>query len=131
MNPILSEEIQKLAEKQSALCRVFSNSQRVLILWLLEEKERTVTEIALAIGASLQSASQHLHLMELSDIVESRREHHNIYYHVADNELLKICMVQSKKYRNVSGMSPARKDLLEGMVRSGETSGSDDIQIKP
>jgi predicted transcriptional regulator len=106
MDPTLSEETQKLAEHQSALCRVFSNSQRVLILWFLEEKERTVTEIALAIGASLQSTSQHLRLMELSDIVESRREHHNIYYHVADNELLRTCLVQSKISRKASSMSP-------------------------
>ncbi len=107
MDAPLSEEIQKLAEQQSALCRVFSNSQRVLILWLLEERERTVTEIALAIGASLQSASQHLRLMELSDIVESRREHRNIYYHVADNDLLKTCLVQSKIFRNAASGSPS------------------------
>jgi DNA-binding transcriptional ArsR family regulator len=105
MQSVLSEEIKKLAEQQSSLCRVFGNSQRVLILWLLEEKERTVTEIAEAIEASLQSASQHLRLMELSDIVESRREHHNIYYRLADNELLKTCMVQSKMAQIASSMS--------------------------
>jgi DNA-binding transcriptional ArsR family regulator len=96
MNPTISEEIQKLAEHQSALCRVFSNPQRVLILWFLLEKERTVTEIAQAIGASMQSTSQHLRLMELSHIVDSRREHHNIYYHIADNELLNRCLLQSR-----------------------------------
>jgi DNA-binding transcriptional ArsR family regulator len=105
MNATFSEEIQKLAEQQSALCRVFSNPQRVMILWFLEEKERTVTEIALAIGASLQSASQHLRLMELSDIVVSRREHRNIYYHIAENELLKTCLVQSKIFLNASRVS--------------------------
>jgi predicted transcriptional regulator len=101
MHPTISDEIKKLAEHQSALCRVFSNSQRVLIFWFLEERERTVTEIALAIGASLQSASQHLRLMELSNIVESRREHHNILYHIADNELLKTCLVLSKMPREL------------------------------
>jgi predicted transcriptional regulator len=106
MNPTLSEEIRKLAGHQSALCRVFSNSQRVLIFWLLDEKERTVTEIAQAIGTSLQSTSQHLRLMELSGIVESRREHHNIFYHIADNELLRTCLVASKLSRNASSMAP-------------------------
>ncbi len=97
MEPTLPTEIQELAEHQSALCRVFSNHQRVLILWLVADRERTVTEIALAIGASLQSTSQHLRLMELSDIVQSRREHHNIYYHIADNEMLKNCLVLANK----------------------------------
>jgi hypothetical protein len=59
------------------------------------ERERTVTEIALAIGAFLQSASQHLRIMGFSNLVESRREHHNIYYHLADNELLKFSYDES------------------------------------
>jgi DNA-binding transcriptional ArsR family regulator len=97
MKPVLSLEIQELAERQALLCKVFSNAQRVLILWLLAEKERTVTEIAEAIGASLPSTSQHLHLMELSHILESRRERQNIYYHVPQNELLENCLVLANR----------------------------------
>jgi predicted transcriptional regulator len=97
INPVLSPSIQKSAERQAMLCKVFSNAQRVLILWLLAEKERTVTEIASAIGASLQSTSQHLRLMELSNIVESRREHHNIFYQIARNDLLDNCLVLANR----------------------------------
>jgi DNA-binding transcriptional ArsR family regulator len=93
MTPYLSPEIQELAKSQGKLCKVFSNPQRVLILWLIAEKERTVTEIALAIGASMQSTSQHLHIMGMRNLVEPRREHHNVYYHLADNEMMKDCMV--------------------------------------
>ena len=109
MGLTFSEDIVRLAENQSALCRVFGNPQRLLILWLLEERERTVTEIALAIGASLQSTSQHLRLMEMSDIVESRREHHNIYYHIADSERLKTCLLQSKASRVTEDISNPTK----------------------
>ena len=90
-------EIQELAERQAMLCKVFSNAQRVLILWLLAEKEKTVSEIAEAIGASLPSASQHLHLMELSNTLESRRARQNIYYRIADNELLQNCLVLANR----------------------------------
>ena len=89
----LSEEIQELAERQAAHCRVMGNPQRILILWLLAERERTVTEIALGIGASLQSTSHHLRILEFSSMVKTRREHHNIYYHLIDNELVKRCPV--------------------------------------
>jgi DNA-binding transcriptional ArsR family regulator len=92
-----SPEIQELAERQALLCKVFSNSQRILILWFLEEKERTVSEIAEAIGASLPSTSQHLHLMELSNVLQSRRERQNIYYHIANNELLQDCLVLANR----------------------------------
>ncbi len=101
MKPNISPEIQGLLERQAGLCKVFGNPQRVLIIWLLAERERTVTEIALTIGVSLPSASQHLRFMELSNIVESRREHHNIYYHVADNELLKDCLVLANRPKDV------------------------------
>jgi DNA-binding transcriptional ArsR family regulator len=89
----LPTEVQILAQRQATLCKIFSSPQRVLILWFLAEKERTVSEIAGALGASLPSASQHLRLMELSDVLESRREKQNIYYRLADNDLLRSCLV--------------------------------------
>jgi DNA-binding transcriptional ArsR family regulator len=93
MEPSLSAEVQELAQRQAALCKVFSCAQRVLILWFLAERERTVSEIAVALGASLSSTSQHLHLMELSHVLESCREKQNIYYRLADNDLLRSCLV--------------------------------------
>jgi DNA-binding transcriptional ArsR family regulator len=106
MKPYLPPEVLEMAERQAALCRIFGNPQRVLILWLLVDKERTVTEIAVAIGASLQSASQHLRIMGFGNLVEARRERHNIYYHIADNEMLKNCLIftnrPEEKYLEVS-----------------------------
>jgi ArsR family transcriptional regulator, virulence genes transcriptional regulator len=93
MEPGLSSEIQALAQRQATLCKVFSCAQRVLILWFLAEREHTVSEIAMALGASLPSTSQHLHLMELNDVLESRREKQNIYYRLADNHLLQNNLV--------------------------------------
>jgi ArsR family transcriptional regulator, virulence genes transcriptional regulator len=93
MEPGLSAEIQTLAQQQASLCKIFSSTQRVLILWFLAEKEHTVSEIAEALGASLPSTSQHLHLMELNNVLEFRREKQNIYYRLADNDLLRHCMV--------------------------------------
>lgn len=97
MESNFSPNIQDLAERQASLCRIFGSSQRILIIWLLAERERTVTEISLAIGATLQNTSQHLRIMEFRNLVESRREHHNIYYHIADNKLLKKCGILASK----------------------------------
>jgi len=93
MQPTFSSEILQQAEHQASHCRVMGNPQRILILWLLADKERTVTEIAEAIGASLQSASHHLRILEFSNMVKTRREHHNIFYHLIDNESVKNCPV--------------------------------------
>ena len=68
------------ARRQSSLCRIFGNPNRMLILWTLAEGECSVGEVALAIEASLQNTSQHLHLMQARGILESRREGNTIYY---------------------------------------------------
>ncbi|MFZ5909382.1 MAG: ArsR/SmtB family transcription factor [Chloroflexota bacterium] len=91
MQSTLPSEIQQQAERQASHCRVMGNPQRILILWLLAQGERTVTEIAEAIGASLPSTSHHLRILEFSNMVRTRREHHNIFYHLIDNELVKNC----------------------------------------
>jgi len=93
MKPDFPQDIQMLAEHQAAFCRILGNPQRILILWLLAEKERTVSEIALAVGISLQNTSQHLRIMSFNHLVEYRREQHNVYYHIADNEFTKNCLV--------------------------------------
>jgi len=98
----LPAEVQILAQRQAALCKVLSSTQRVLILWFLIEGERTVSEIAAALGASLPATSQHLHLMELNHLLASRREKQNIYYRLADNELLQNCLVLAKPPKEAS-----------------------------
>jgi DNA-binding transcriptional ArsR family regulator len=80
-----------LAERQAALCRVFGNARRILILWMLSEGELPVNEIAARAGSSLQNISQHLSLLKKSGIVTTRREGQTIYYQIADLECMKGC----------------------------------------
>ena len=66
--------IQEMAVRQAAICSIFGNATRVLILWILLDQELSVSEIAAAIRVSLQATSQHLRLMENKGILVSRRE---------------------------------------------------------
>lgn len=85
--------LEQLARKQTALCKVFSSTRRVLIVWVLGDKEMAVTEIARAIGASMQSASQHLRLMKDKGILTSRKDGQAVLYRVAENKLMQNCMI--------------------------------------
>lgn len=85
--------LRERAEKRAGYCSIFSNANRVLILWALAEKEMSVTEIALAIDASLQNTSQHLSLMKDYEILSSRREGHTIYYRIKDDPLDEVCFL--------------------------------------
>lgn len=97
MKSYLSHDVQLSAEHQASFFRVLGNSQRVLILWLLAERARTANEIALAIGASQTSTGHHLRILEFNHLVEIRREHNNIYYYIADNEVTRGCLIFTSK----------------------------------
>jgi ArsR family transcriptional regulator, virulence genes transcriptional regulator len=80
-----------LAEHQAEICRVFGNATRILILWVLEQREMSVGEIAVAIDSSLQNTSQHLRLMKDKGILVSRREGNAVYYRLQKHDLLEGC----------------------------------------
>jgi ArsR family transcriptional regulator, virulence genes transcriptional regulator len=90
---ITTEEASNLAESQAAVCSVFANPKRILILWTLAKHEKSVGEIASSIGMSMQCTSQHLRLMREQGILESRREGQTIYYSVANNEITAACQL--------------------------------------
>ena len=87
-------KLEQLARKQAALCKVFSSTRRVLIVWVLaENNEMSVTEIARSVGASLQSASQHLRLMKDKGILTSHKDGQAVLYRIAHNELMQNCTI--------------------------------------
>ena len=93
MNEYKFEELEELAQKQAAICKVFSSTRRVLIVWVLRREEMTVTEIAHAIGASLQGTSQHLRLMKDKGILTSRKDGQTVFYRISQNALIQNCLI--------------------------------------
>ena len=84
----MDAELHELARQQSAICKIFGNPNRLLILWVLAEREHSVSEVASAINASLQNTSQHLRLMQTRGVVESRRQGNVVYYRLARDTLV-------------------------------------------
>ncbi len=81
----------ELADEQAAICRMFGNPRRLLILWILAKEEMSVHAIAARVGSSLQNVSQHLNMLKKSGIVTTRRDGQTIYYQIADQVYLKHC----------------------------------------
>jgi ArsR family transcriptional regulator len=90
----------EMARQQADICAVFANHRRILILWTLVDQEKSVSEIATAIDASLQSTSQHLHLMKDKGILQSRREGQTVYYRVANHNIAAKCSLLIEKRHN-------------------------------
>lgn len=88
------------ARQQATLYKLLSNEKRVMILWLLSEREMTVSELAASIETTLQNVSQHLRLMKDHGLLESCREGQAVYYHLAENKLLQSSqLLQQASYQ--------------------------------
>ncbi len=91
----MDAKILDTARRHAEVCKIFSNVNRILILWLLENQELSVSDIAKAIDSSLQNTSQNLRFMKDKGILASRREGHTIYYHVLDCNLKKKLLLRN------------------------------------
>ncbi len=83
------------AQQQAALCRVFGNPCRLLILWSLSEGELAVGEIAERVGSSLQNVSQHLRLLRKRKLIAARRDGQHIYYRIEESGWLNKCLIMT------------------------------------
>lgn len=72
------------AEEAAELLKVLGNPQRLRILCLLVEGERSVGEINEYLPLSQSALSQHLALLREQALVETRREAQMIHYSIAD-----------------------------------------------
>ena len=71
------------AEAAADLLKAMSNPQRLRVLCLLMEGERSVGQINESIALSQSSLSQHLGVLRDHDLVSTRREAQTVYYSIA------------------------------------------------
>jgi ArsR family transcriptional regulator len=101
------EESQRVFEQQANILRVLANPKRLMIMQVLSEGMKTVTEIANTLDLSLQNTSQHLRLMKDQGIVRARREGQSISYQQTNATFSECCAM-------------ARKALAEEMYKKGK-----------
>ena len=83
------EKINERAQEQAELCKAFGYPRRILILWALAQGDLAVSEIAKAIGATVQNTSHHLRIMKGIGILQAKREGKHIRYSIANKDRCK------------------------------------------
>lgn len=83
-NSSVTEETRAAAEAAAELLRAMASPHRMMILCLLMEERKTVTEICQAIGARQSLISQHLTRLRLDGLVKAERRGHYAYYSLTD-----------------------------------------------
>ena len=87
------EELYDLAE----LFKVFGDSTRIKILYVLVESDMSVGDIAQALNMTQSSISHQLRVLKQSRLVRFRREGKNIVYSLADDHVHTI-MIQGLEH---------------------------------
>lgn len=105
--------------------KALASPQRLEILELLAQGERTVDSLAGEIGLSLANASQHLQALRQAGLVEGRKQGLFVHYRLADPAVFELCTA----IRNVAEQRLAE---LERLVRDhfGERSGAEPVRME-
>ena len=78
--------------------RTLGEPLRLKILQCLGDRERTVGELAEAVGGSQPNISRHLNTLHKGGLLTRRREGNSIYYGVADPVVFQLCDLVCKHH---------------------------------
>lgn len=80
------EELYDLAE----LFKVFGDSTRIRILFVLFEAEVCVCDLAAALNMTVSAVSHQLKILKQNKLIKSRREGRSVFYSLADEHVRTI-----------------------------------------
>lgn len=83
-SPSMGERMQARAEEAAELLKALSNPQRLRVMCLLIDGEKTVGDINAEVELSQSALSQHLAVLREGGLVQTRREAQNVFYSVAE-----------------------------------------------
>jgi DNA-binding transcriptional ArsR family regulator len=84
------DEMLENARDASEFLKALAHESRLVILCLLIQGERTVTELEQLLDMRQSAVSQQLARLRADDLVEARREGKNVYYSIARPEVVEI-----------------------------------------
>jgi DNA-binding transcriptional ArsR family regulator len=86
------------ARDATALLKALSHEARLVIMCLLMDGEKSVTELERALGRRQAAVSQQLARLRLDGLVKARREGKIIYYSVASDHIRMIMQTLSTAF---------------------------------
>ena len=84
------EKLLRNAREASDFLKALSQESRLLVLCLLAEKERSVSELEAILSIRQSALSQQLARLRYDDLVTTRRDGKQIYYSIADDDVRRV-----------------------------------------
>ena len=99
--------LREKAGEANVLLRSMANENRLMILCLLADGERSVGEIETLTGARQPAVSQQLARLRTDGIVESRRDGKSIHYSLCCGRTRRLLEELRKLYRAAAAVAPS------------------------
>ena len=113
----LATAMAEQAEAAAELLKAMANPQRLRVLCLLAEGERSVGEINAAVALSQSALSQHLAVLREQGLVQTRREAQSIRYSLVDGPVARLIHALHDIYCPAPAATMARLRPARGRVR--------------
>lgn len=91
--PILLANMRDSAEQAAELLRSIGSTHRLMILCLLNDGAKTVTELCEGVGARQSLISQHLTRLRLDGLVKADRQGHFVHYSLTETPAREIVTI--------------------------------------
>ncbi len=91
-----SPQLEKIfvnARRASDFLKALAHETRLLLLCLLSERERSVTELEQILSLRQPTVSQQLARLRLDGLVTTRRDGKTIYYRINDDDIRRVISV--------------------------------------
>ena len=85
--------LMRKARKASNFLKALSHESRLLLLCLLAERERSVTELEKILSLRQSAVSQQLARLRYDGMVDTRRDGKTIYYSLANDDVRRLIAV--------------------------------------
>ena len=92
------DQLMRKARKASNFLKALSHENRLLLLCLLAERERSVTELENILSLRQSAVSQQLARLRYDGMVDTRRDGKTIYYSLADENVRAILEALRKAF---------------------------------
>ncbi len=98
MSDVELTAMQAAAEQACQLMKVLSNRDRLMLLCMLAQGERCVSELEQNLGITQPTLSQQLTVLRKAELVSTRRDGKNIYYQAANAQAMAIIQVLYQQF---------------------------------
>ena len=110
----------RLYQIHAGICRAMANPHRLALIDALRAGDRTVGDLAEAVGMSVSNTSQHLAVLKAHGLVARRREGTTCYYRVGAPSIFKAFDCMGKIVLESTEIEAAHRAYLREQIPANE-----------